>query len=1222
MASYQLTQSESSSTDNVLRANMQYASSAQDSPAASQDHLPSATSSPCTTRPPSPQLPPAFPPVILTGSASTTDLPEAGTSPILSPLQRRSTLRQTKSSLSMRISTSGPSPPSNPTSPASSPARPRNTSRSSSPAISIERKPVPSSPHLLSNGGGIKVRKLRPSSLSPAPSAFLASSSSRSVTPTSVLQPRTPPPVPFSANSTPALTQESSFISSPQPPYSVNVGERARTPPLQMLGKVKSPFGSPRRHDLPSRINTSLGDEAKGKETDPTANGAMISFFSPISSDEEEERFPTPKKVRSMDGSKEGGSGNHARKTTILLGSLENITGGNKDGDGKKKKEKEGQRRRVSAFGAGNFKRFWERKDNDAESKGAVSPVPLAPPAPPFLNKATNRASSPISFTRKKDKLEKKEKKEKKDREKEKEKEKDTVKDAIREKGIKISNPIPHPDPLQIVYPLSPQFPPGQSGVQHSQQTPASRTRQLSLSFIPQSYHHTPTVVYPPSQTSGTSSSYSPRPSSDTAPSMSTFTSASTGHHTHGGLTDLKESRMECPTSPRMSFINPNTQRGGAVTATLSPNPQYTQPSQQGLRPHSGHVRTMSAPSITLTTTNMGPPRTVQGGAPLVVPAGAGWKFPASAMNQQRHQPPLSPRSAQELLHTLHQSLETVERNYAHVVFRIGDMDLEERLVREIDAVEKRLKSQKEIISGIKREMEERKRRRDSKLRKEQEGEFMHATKETHSESERSYFSSDSDDEGADGEDNGNLQKTTVGVEKIEKERDWVHGDVRYSNTVEMIGSHARPNLSIVEEDASGGDDPFVMRSPQRVDTDTTIRETSIRENSPWGNGEELQQQSNSIYHSQSSPRLSALKRTDTDITITTTDSASGRSSQVVTSPLTRSTPRRRPVKSLARQTFGEEFASLGRRSVLPEAQDSAVCSTPSSTSASAVPRYTPTLTEADSSLPASPSQDIGSTPLAAIRPVGLGITSPSFPHISTLAVTAAMRSSSSSSFSFESSDVEKQHHTLLQPQQTQQASKLPSASPELKDKEDKVVRGLKQKFEEKRGIYYHQQSTSNTSITTGSQVAAETSVVQSGYQSSQRTVQSASRYYPQLTPVAGYQQHEQHPQSGRAMSPVTSSDSHITAAMFPSPPQHKQYSPAGGSHSYPQSPYNATPQTSVYGRNSPRQPSPEEVVRERAISPEGILIASRGGYTVGEAYGPGVPEKRVMVEGVELVMI
>lgn len=1133
--------------------------------------------------------PPTLP---LLASASTTDLHETDTNPILSPLQRRATVRQTRSSVNMRFSISaGTSLASSPVGTGPVTGRRASISKGSSP-MPIERKPVPS-PQLSIGSLGRK-SKLRPASVSHSPTLAPGEGFPRLGTPTNYSA-RNSPHVPFSAHSTPALAQTPSWASLPQPPPPAPPQapflERSKTPPALLLEKVRTGFGSPsRRRNAPDRINTNFGDGSK--DSGDEAMG-MISFFSPISSDEEDERIPMKlpksKKVWTGDGligsSISSGPRPGSRKTTIFS---ELTGGGGKDGaeGGKKEKKekkegKEGGRRRVSGFGAGHFRKFWGGKDEEPKSPGLprspglpmIAPVatPLPAPNPSFLNKAVNRASSPSPFSRRKDKKEeKKDKKEKKEKDGKKDKkEKEIVlpkeinvnitPNSTFSGRVKISNPIPHPDLLQIFpSPTSPKFPPG------------SRPRGASLSFLTTPLPQLPTIHH---SHSASSSTYSRRPSSDiNAPSMTSFTSSSTGgNHRTSPLSPgaAKASRTEDQPSSQLTATN----QYGGTPMTFPPSPPYTS-GEQTLRPHPGHVRSVSAPS-----TNVNPPRSSSyqynphaAAAARINPAGTDWKFPAPLQTQQEVEPlevvrPYSPGSAQDLLHTLHQSLGTVERTYSHSLCSIAkEISLDERLSRELEAVEKRLQSQTEIIAGIRRQVGERKRRRESKLRREREAEAMASVKENQSESERSYCSNSSSEEEEEADD-----------EQEPEERD----NVGLLNVVsvgqgEFVGRN-RP-LTFVDEEAG---ESLSMKRSSFTELPRTV--TGVDDH-------------HSLHHSSSIPRLSAINRTDTAVTITsitsispkvvtptgtpTTSRPPSRNNSLLPKRTSISSPRRRPIGSLARQTFGEEqrkHAVLELRTNIINSPEGSRAPTP----ASALPRYT--LSQAHGGL-------------------GLGITAP-IP-----APTSGGLQSSASSFSFESSDVERSaaqgyHHLPLSATPSQQPSRetlveQPS-EPVEGDKEEKGIYAQRQRLEDKRGMYY-QPSASTTS----------TSLHLTNSRNSVHVVQqtpAAVATYPPPPP--------EKPTSGHIHFPTPASNNpsrNNSRANTPIP-----FGPSG-LISPP-----ISPPTSSHGRHYRGSAMREEIIRERAMSPEGILMRSlTGGEGVPVGVGVSRHERKAVVEGVELMLI
>ena len=1054
------------------------------------------------------QLSPPIAPFL--ASASTSDLSTISTKPLLSPLQRRDSVRHTRSTVNMRFSMSAGS--SSISSPLGADLGPRGykNSRNSSPSVPhVEHKNFPPR----SSQGR---KNFWSSSLSQSPIQVQVDGHPRLKTPTS----KSPRP-PFSTNSTPPLTRTPSWKSlsqlpppppqaPPPPPPPPPQVERGKTPSTFLRGKLKNESSS-RKQNTPGKINTNLA-QIYSKDPEDEDLG-MVSFFSPISSDEEAEKTRPLRKVRNSEGPIAGtGSKLVVGKTTA---------GGGKDigdevkRDKKDKRESREGRRRVSGFGTAHFRKFWGGKDDAAQSEPKSagpqdSPtMPLLTPVPPFLNKVVDRATSPSPFSRKKDKQEKKPKESKKERRMSKGKDVNPPSTDLRGK---ISNPIPHRDLLDA-FPETPQY------------TLPTRPRDSSL------LSSTPLPLSPPIPHPNSPSS--PRywlSSGTSAPPMANRTSSSMGNNRPSSLTPETFSSVEGHQSPLIGTVNLSSQYSVPL---LPPSPPYTS-GERNLRPLSGHVRSLSAQN-----TNQSPPRhsAVYNYSNVTTATSSGSKSsPSNSLIQRQeyspqHPKPYSPDSAQDLLNVLHKSLNTVERAYNHALTSIPrELSFDDRLIQELEAVEKRLKSQTVIIAGIQCQVEERRKRRESKLRRGREVEVVTLRNDGWGESEK----------GSCGPGGG-----AVG---LHEDRDPDEIGEQGVNMDGLADLGREGDLINVGED--------MHESPHQDEASVIIKTSSYTD---------LPDTPSVVHDNENSlndyvPNIAPLTadHADDDVEIYAADSVRPLSSsstftrasgvQQLPDRVSLSSGPRRPVL-ISRGTFGEEQ----RDHVATE-----LCMTLTSEVDTCNGLATPmTLSQRHSYVQSQPL-------------VGLGIVGSN--HYIRAPSTEGLRSSTSS-FSFESSDVERVAVQEMSRDNPERHSRYSE-----RGKDGKIIHSLLPRVEEKPGIYYHKSNGSSNTINT-------TATGNSNY--------PYSLYEPS--------HHFEKPTSGHIHFPTPRSTNNSRNNSRANTPIHFTSSPPGSSH----------------GRNY-RTNVKEEMARERTISPEGVLMRSvRSGITI-----PPVQERKAVVDGVELVLI
>ncbi|KAI5807540.1 hypothetical protein DFH27DRAFT_523174 [Peziza echinospora] len=1030
-------------------------------------------------------------------SASATNLLET-TTELLAPnaFGPRASIRQTKSSTSMRTS-SGDAPRS---SASSEPCH--------NPRASIGRKPVPSPLSL--------PRKPQPSFISPTHTLATPHGEVDHPQPNTPLSspPRSPLPAPFSANSTPALEGSStwgaaSLTQPPAAPFTIGIIQRSKTPPL------KSVFTSARRHapDMPRKLNTSFLDDASTGEgeSERGTKAQITSFFSPISSGSEDERRPTPKKSRSREGMVLGGLAPGSRKTTMVSGAPEvpngsNIAVGSGGLETKKKKDKDG--RRVSTFGTNHFRRLFERKDG---ANNALTALTLQPSTQSVANRSTimgpsvaSRVSSPLPFTRRKEKKEKQEKISPRD--------KDSPEESSKEKLLKISHPIPHPTQIDLVYAAT-TAPSSAQTLQPQQQTYSNINTTTSSPSIP-IYAYSPSNVFDES----IKSSRSP-----------VHTRLSFGGSNPQGQA---AARNDSPTSPLVSAITAN-QYNGMTPAIFPPSPPYTQSDNQGLK-MANHARTRSAPN-----TIENPMRRVDNIRPdtVTISTSSGWKFPLPPQKID-----INNGSAHALLFSLQQSLAVAESDYLHTIsaLEINSVPPDERILREIDAVEKRIQCEQKVLSDIKLELRQNAaRKRESKLRRERGKEVeaaAAAAKGNQSESERSYFSSDDEDdeeedEDEDAEEAGNAVEQNGEITEVDQDSQIEVGMWKETSFTEEIGSF------------------FPGPTPvRRVDTNATI----VGLNPPTTRSPILENEedmtsiySPSIYFTpdNTNSRVPTIKRSDTEDTI----------DAITISPEVAS-------RSLARATFGQGY-SIPKKEYLESIDDEI-----------STPRYTP--------------------PSSTATVLGLGIvTASSSENSDNRSLTPQGHSadhptvgfpSSESSFSGEEADAQRKSYQL------HPAPAQPSPSPEKKEKQEQIVKQLRHRFEEKREMY-HQHSTS---------IASSNNTTINPYDAQHANADTPYQY--------NHIVHQYNPHQQQQQQQNTTGYGEDSRSTTPPSPQ-----------STP------TPQYQIRRK----EVGHNNVIRERAISPEGILIASNRGlmHQHNPTYngnGNTMQEHKVIVEGVELMMI
>ena len=1047
-------------------------------------------------------LPPIAP---FLASASTTDLPlTITTKPLLSPLQRRASVRQTRSTVNMRFSMSaGSSPVPSPVGADPGPRSYKN-SRNSSPTVPL----VENKPSLPYNSLGRK--SFWSSSL---PQSAPVDGHTTLKTPTTSKSPQTP----FNANSTPPLTQTTSWASlpplPPQPPQAPFL-EREKTASTLLRGRIRSGFeSSSRKQNIPEKINTNLG-QINSKDPEGGDLG-MVSFFSPISSDEEAERIWPHRKVWTGEGLIAGtGSRPVAGK-----GAGDEIKKDKKD----KRESREGGRRRVSGFGAAHFRKFWGGKDDavqsDLKSPGPpqASPTVLLPiPVPPFLNKTTDRATSPSPFSRKKDKQEKKPKENKKERRMSKGKDMNPPSSDLRGK---ISNPIPHRDLLDA-FPETPQY------------ILPTRPRDSSLLCS------TPLPLSPPiphSNSPSSSPKYSGWLSSGTsAPPMANLTSSSMGNNRPSSLTPETFPSPGGQRSPSIGTVNLSSQYG--VPLPFPPSPPYTN-GERNLRPLSGHVRSMSAQK-----TDQSPLRhsAVYQYSNVATATSSGSKSSNSnSFIQRQEHSPEQPRqyssgSAQDLITILHKSLFTVDRAYNHALTAISrELNFDDRLTQELEAVEKRLKSQTEIVAGIRWQVEERQKRRESKLRRGRETEVMALRNEGWGGTEKDSCSPSSGEK--------------VGLDE-ERDPDEIDDQgVNMDGPAEFV----RGDLINVGEGVSELPPQDEARVIIKTSSYTDLRNTPSVVND---NG-------NSLNDCAPNTILPSIDHTDTDVEINAADSVRPTSSSDIDSTSTR-TSWVQPLPNRVSVSIAQQRPTLLSRGTFGEEQrDHAVtelCMALTSEVDSCNGPTTPVV---------SPQRHshVQSQPL-----VGLGIVSSN--HYMPVLPAEGIQSSTSS-FSFESSDVEKvavQEISRETPERHYRSWE--------RGKDGKATHSLLPRVEEKPGIYYHKSNSSSNTV---------------------NTTATGNSNYP-------YNSHEpsqqlEKPTSGHIHFPTPCSTNNSRNNSRANTPIHFASSPPGSSH----------------GRHY-RANVKEEVARERAISPEGVLMRSvRSGVMI-----PPVQERKAVVDGVELVLI
>lgn len=1018
-------------------------------------------------------------------SVSTTDLSTTSTKSLLSPLQRRASVRQTRSTVNMRFSISSSSSVPSPMGADLTPHSYKN-SRNSSPSVPfVEHKPLPSR-----SSQGRKNQWL--SSLSQSPLVDRLTSKS----------PRTL----FSANSTPPLTQTQSWTPLTPPPPQAPFLEHGKTSSSPLRERVRNGFESSRKQNIPEKINTNLG-QIYSKDPEDEDLG-MVSFFSPISSDEDERIWP-PRKAWTGEGLIAGtGFKQVGGKATRSLTSGGKDIGDVVKRDKKDKRESREGRRRVSGFGTAHFRKFWGGKDDAVQSElrspgtQASLTMPLPTPLPSFLNKVTDRATSPSPFSRKKDKQEKKPKESKKERRMSKGKDINPLGSDLRGK---ISNPIPHRDLLDA-FPESPQY------------TSSTHPRDSSLLYS------TPPPLSPPIPHSRPPSSpkYPGWLSSGTsAPPMANPTSSPMRNN-------RPSSSLEEQQSPLINLSNQYS-----VPLPFPPSPPYTS-GERNLRPLSGHVRSMSAQN-----TDQNPPQhsAVYRYSNVAIATSSGSKSSTSniLIQRQEHSPeqprPYSPGSAQDLLNILHKSLTTVERVYNHTLTSISrELSFDDRLTQELEAVEKRLKSQTEIVAGIRWQVEERRKRRESNLRRGMEIEVMALQNEGWGRTEIDSYSRSSEEKVGLGGERGPDEIGEQGV------------NIRGS-------ADSRGDLINLDEGVS--------ELPHQDEARVIIKSSSYTDlqNTP----SPVHDNENLFNDYSSSTILPAIDRSHTDVEINAANPVRPFSSSRIDSPFTRISgvpplPHRAsaPVASqrpmlLSRHTFGEEqqgHAATGLYMTLKSEADS--CSGPA-ISMTSLQRHS-----------YAQPQSL----------VGLGIVNSNH-YIPT--PTEGLQSSTSS-FSFESSDVEKVAIQEISREIPERHSRCWE-----RGKDGKVIHPLLPRVEEKPGIYYHRNNGSSNTINT--------------------TATGNSNYHNFHEPSQPLEK----PTSGHIHFPTPRSTNNSRNNSRANTPIHFASSPPGSSH----------------GRHY-RTKVKEEVARERAISPEGVLMrSSRSGIMI-----PPVQERKAVVDGVELMLI